>query len=203
MSDTPPPAIATLVVATHNAGKLREISALLAPFAAETVSAGDLGLPEPEETGDTFVANAALKAEAAATATGLPALSDDSGIEVTALDGAPGIHTARWAGEPRDFRVAMDRVWHELTARGATDVSAAFVCVLALARPGEPTQFFEGRVEGTLVYPPRGDRGFGFDPMFVPVGETDTFGEMDPAKKHAMSHRARAFDKLIAARFAA
>lgn len=194
--------IQRLVVASHNAGKVREIGDLLRPYGVDAVSAGDLGLPEPEETEDTYVGNAVLKARAAAEASGLPALADDSGLSVTALGGAPGVHSARWAGEPRDFGRAMARVEEALAARGATDRSAAFICVLALAEPGGAVETFEGRVEGTLTFPPRGDNGFGYDPIFVADGETITFGEMDPAKKHAMSHRANAFAKFVAARFA-
>ena len=194
--------IEKLVIASHNAGKVREIAALLAPFGVDVVSAAALGLPEPEETGTTYEANAVLKARAAADASGLPALADDSGLSVAALGGAPGIYSARWAGEPRDFAAAMAKVEAELQAKGATDRAAAFICALALAEPGGAAEVFEGRVEGTLVFPPRGENGFGYDPIFVAAGETDTFGEMDPAKKHAMSHRARAFEKLVAARFA-
>jgi XTP/dITP diphosphohydrolase len=193
-----------LVIASHNPGKLREIAALLEPYGVAVVSAGALGLPEPEETGDSFVANAELKARAAAVAARLPALSDDSGLVVDALDGAPGIRSARWAGPDRDFRVAMERVQRELTARGAVrreDRRARFVCALALCWPDGHCESFEGTVEGTLVWPPRGERGFGYDPMFLPEGESLTFGEMEPAAKHAMSHRADAFRKLIAACF--
>ncbi len=186
-----------LVIASHNAGKLREIAALVAPFGVDAVSAGSLGLPEPEETGATFRANAELKALAAAQGAGLPALADDSGLVVPALAGAPGIHSARWAGPERDFALAMARVQEELGE--SADRSAHFVCALALAWPDGHRECFEGRVDGTLVWPPRGDRGFGYDPIFVPGGEILTFGEMDPAKKHAMSHRARAFEKLVAA----
>lgn len=191
----------TLVVASHNAGKVREIDALLAPFGVETKSAGDLDLADPEETGDTFAANAILKAEAAAQATGLAALSDDSGLAVEALGGAPGIYSARWAGPERDFAYAMAKVEEALAAAGDAARRAAFICVLALARPGQATEVFEGRVDGTLVFPGRGENGFGYDPIFVADGETETFGEMDPARKHAMSHRAHAFDKLVSAVF--
>ncbi|MGE0045050.1 MAG: RdgB/HAM1 family non-canonical purine NTP pyrophosphatase [Hyphomonadaceae bacterium] len=185
-----------LVVASHNAGKVREIHDLLGPLGLEPVSAGDLGLPEPEETEPTFAGNAILKACAAAEASGLPALADDSGLSVEALGGAPGIYSARWAGEPRDFNAAMARVWRELA--GAENRRAKFVCVLALARDGS-VETFEGEIEGTLTWPPRGNKGFGYDPMFAPDGHAQTFGEMDPAQKHAMSHRARAFAKLVAA----
>jgi XTP/dITP diphosphohydrolase len=189
-----------LIIASHNAGKVREIGDLLRPFGAEVVSAGDLGLPEPEETGTTYVANAELKALAAARVAGYPALADDSGLSVTALDGAPGIYSARWAGEPRDFDVAMDRVHRELA--GKDDWSAAFICVLSLAWPDGHVESFEGRVEGTIVKPKRGDRGFGYDPIFVPVGHDKTFGEVDQDWKHSVSHRADAFAKLVPACFA-
>lgn len=185
-----------LVIATHNPGKLVEIRDLLAPFGATVRSAGELGLPEPEETGETFAANAALKAEAAALGAGLPALSDNSGLCVAALGGAPGIHSARWAGPDKDFRQAMARVERKLGQ--APDRRAHFVCALALAIPGEATRIFEGRVDGTLVFPPRGSRGFGYDPIFLAEGERETFGEMEPDRKHAMSHRARAFALLVA-----
>lgn len=186
-----------LVIASHNPGKVREIAELLAPYAVSVRSAGDLGLAEPEETADSFAGNAALKAEAAAAASGLPALSDDSGLCVAALEGAPGIYSARWAGPGKDFALAMARVEREVGA--AADRRAWFVCALALAVPGQPTRLFEGRVDGTLVFPPRGSRGFGYDPIFLADGETETFGEMDPVRKHAMSHRARAFAQLVAA----
>lgn len=215
-SERAPALIRSLVIASHNTGKVREIAALLAPYGVAVRSAAELGLADPEETGTTYAENAALKARAATEATGLPALADDSGLSVAALDGAPGIYSARWAGEPRDFAAAMARVKDELDARGADDHSAAFVCVLALAVPrgldagegdegdegGCDVALYEGRVEGRLTFPPRGDRGFGYDPIFVAEGERETFGEMDPAKKYAMSHRARAFEKLVAARFA-
>lgn len=192
-----------LVVATHNLGKLREIEVLVAPFGMSVVSAGDLGLPEPEETGDTFEANALLKAEAAASASGLPALADDSGIAVDALGGAPGIYSARWAGPGKDFGAAMKSIEDKLAALGATrpeDRKAHFVAVLALAYPDGGHDLFRGEVHGTLVYPPRGGNGFGYDPMFVPGGHDVTFGEMDPLAKQAMSHRARAFALFAAAR---
>jgi XTP/dITP diphosphohydrolase len=186
-----------LVVASHNPGKVREIRALIAPFGIETLGAAELGLVEPEETGDSFAQNAALKADAAMLSTGLPALSDDSGLCVAALAGAPGIYSARWAGPQKDFHLAMSRAEQELHAREAHDRRAHFVCALALAAPGEPTQIFKGRVFGTLSFPPRGDHGFGYDPIFVPEGHRVTFGEMDPDAKHAMSHRARAFAKFV------
>ena len=186
-----------LVIASHNAGKVREIAELVAPFGVDAVSAGELGLPEPEETGASFAANAALKALAAAEAAGLPALADDSGLVVPALGGAPGLLSARWAGPERDFARAMARVEKDLT--GSNDRSAWFICALALAWPDGHYEAFEGRIDGRLVWPPRGERGFGYDPIFLAAGETVTFGEMDPARKHAMSHRARAFEKLVAA----
>lgn len=185
-----------LVVASHNAGKVREIGALLAPFGFDAVSAGALGLPEPEETEPTFVGNAILKARAAAEASGYDALADDSGLAVKALDGAPGIFSARWAGEGKDFGFAMQRVWHELSERNATDFRARFICVLALAQPGGGVETFEGAVDGTVVWPPRGDRGFGYDPIFVPHGHMCTFGEMSPDEKQPLTHRARAFAQL-------
>ncbi|MDD9902662.1 MAG: RdgB/HAM1 family non-canonical purine NTP pyrophosphatase [Rhodospirillaceae bacterium] len=188
-----------LVVASHNPGKVREIDDLLQSYDAEPVSAGELGLPEPVEDGLTFVANAILKAESAATRSGLPALSDDSGLAVAALDGAPGIYSARWAGPEKDFQYAMQRVQDEVG--DAPDRNAQFICVLALAWPDGHVETFEGTVDGTLVWPPRGDRGFGFDPMFLPKGHDETFGEMDPAHKHAISHRAAAFRQLVAACF--
>jgi XTP/dITP diphosphohydrolase len=185
---------ARLVIASHNPGKVAEIAELLAPFAVKTIAAGSLRLPEPEETGDSFEANAALKAKAAAEVSGLPALADDSGLVVPALDGAPGIYSARWAGPAKDFQVAMERVHREL---GNQNRSAKFVAVLALTWPGGNTELFRGEVEGSLTWPPRGNRGFGYDPMFIPRGATLTFGEIDPAEKHRISHRARAFAKLV------
>jgi XTP/dITP diphosphohydrolase len=187
----------TLVIASHNQGKVREIRELLEPYALKIVGAAELGLPEPEETGSTFVENALLKARAAARAGGYGALADDSGLAVAALDGAPGIYSARWAGEKKDFGAAMVRVERELQARNAKDLSAKFVCVLALARPNGETQSFEGEIAGSLVFPPRGSKGFGYDPIFVAAGMSQTFGEIEPAIKHGMSHRARAFKKLI------
>ena len=187
----------TLVIASHNPGKVREIDDLLRPFGIETVGAAALGLVEPEETGTTFAENAALKARAAARAAKLPALADDSGLAVSALDGAPGIYSARWAGPRKDFAIAMRKV--EDALKGKSDRRAAFVAALALAWPDGRCDVFEGRVEGTLIWPPRGERGFGYDPMFVPDGHAITFGEMEPAKKHTMSHRAKAFAKLVAA----
>lgn len=188
-----------LVIASHNAGKVREIAELLEPFGVEVVSAGTLGLPEPEETGATFIDNALLKAHAAARASDLPALADDSGLAVTALDGAPGIYSARWAGPDKDFSAAMAKV--EDLLRGAEDRSAQFVCALALAWPDGHAEVFEGTVAGEITWPPRGDKGFGYDPIFAADGEDITFAEMDPARKHALSHRADAFAKLVAACF--
>ena len=184
-----------LVIASHNDGKVREIAELLAPFSVAVVSASALGLPEPEETGSSFTDNAVLKAEAAAKGAGLPALADDSGLVVNALGGQPGIFSARWAGAARDFTLAMSRVERELG--DAADRSAHFISVLCLAWPDGERQEFEGRVDGTLVFPPRGDQGFGYDPIFLPDGHSETFGEMRPAEKHAISHRARAFERLV------
>ena len=191
-----------LVIASHNPGKVREIRALLGPYGVEPVSAADLDLPEPEETGVTFVDNAELKARQAADLSGLPALADDSGLCVEALDGDPGIFSARWAGPEKDFTVAMRRVENALQAAGP-DASrdAHFVCALALAWPDGHVEWFEGRVDGTLIWPPRGDQGFGYDPMFVMNGMDRSFGEIDPEQKHATSHRARAFEQLVKAVF--
>ena len=189
---------AKLVVATHNLGKARELAAIL-DNRFDLTTAGELGLAEPEETETSFVGNALLKARTAAEASGLVALADDSGLSVAALDGAPGIYSARWAGPGRDFGVAMAKVEERLEEVGAEDFSAWFTCALAVAWPGGPAVVVEGRVDGTLTFPPRGGRGFGYDPIFVPVGGTATFGEMDPAAKDAMSHRALAFAKLKAA----
>ncbi len=194
---SPFPLAGEIVVASHNAGKVREIGDLLAPLAVKVRSAGELGLPEPEETEDSFAGNALLKARAAAAAAGLPALADDSGLAVHALGGDPGIHSARWAGPERDFAAAMAKVHRKLG--DTADRSAAFVCALALARPDGSEAVFEGTVTGRLVWPPRGGRGFGYDPIFVPNGREATFGEMEPAAKHAISHRARAFARLLAA----
>jgi XTP/dITP diphosphohydrolase len=183
-----------LVVASHNQGKVGEITALLAPFAIDTVSAAALGIAEPEETGDSFEANAALKANAAAEASGLPALADDSGLVVAALRGAPGIYSARWAGPAKDFNAAMARVHHEL---GDCDRSARFVAVLALAWPDGGLELFRGEVAGSLVWPPRGEHGFGYDPMFIPEGGVLSFGEVEPGERIRVNHRARAFAKLV------
>lgn len=188
----------TWAIASHNKGKIKEIGELIEPFGIDAKGADSLGLPEPEETEDSFVGNALLKARAGAEHAGLVALADDSGLEVKALGGAPGIYSARWAGEPRDFYAAMETVRAELEAKGADDYSARFVCALALAHPGGETRVYEGEVRGALTFPPRGRNGFGYDPIFVPEGFTITFGEMDPSKKHAMSHRAHAFRLLKA-----
>lgn len=188
-----------LVVASHNSGKVREIAALLAPLGVEAVSAAALNLPEPEETEATFAGNAALKARAAAEASGLLSLADDSGLEVFALGGDPGVYSARWAGPAKDFGAAMQRVRDELEAKGAADLSARFVCALALAQPGGAVDVFEGEVRGSLVWPPRGTQGFGYDPIFQPIGHTRTFGEMSHEEKLSLTHRTRAFEKLIAA----
>ena len=187
-----------LVVASHNPGKVREIKELIAPFGIDAIGAAALGLAEPEETGSSFAENAILKAEAAAQVSGLPALADDSGLCVPALDGAPGIYSARWAGPNKDFRIAMKRVEDELRGKDTRDRRAFFVCALAFAAPSAKTELFEGRVHGSLTFPPRGDKGFGYDPIFVPEGYRFTFGEMDPAAKHAISHRAHAFAKFVA-----
>jgi XTP/dITP diphosphohydrolase len=187
----------TLVVASHNKGKVREIRALLGPHGIDPIGAGDLGLPEPEETGATFAANAELKARAAALASGHFALADDSGLSVKALNGAPGIYSARWAGPTKDFSIAMARIETELCERAATDFSAHFTCALSLCSPHEEVQTFIGEVHGSLTFPPRGDHGFGYDPIFIAAGTAETFAQMEPHKKHAMSHRARAFEKLL------
>ena len=186
-----------LVVASHNEGKVREIKALLGPHGIVPVSAGSLGLPEPEETAKTFAGNAELKARASATGSGHAALADDSGLCVEALGGDPGIFSARWAGETKDFGIAMTRIENELRAKGLTTSAAKFVCALSLALPSGEIQTFEGEVHGTLTFPPRGDHGFGYDPIFVAHGMNQTFAEIDPAQKHAMSHRAKAFEKLL------
>lgn len=186
-----------LVVASHNEGKVREIKALLGPHGIQPVSAGSLGLSEPEETGKTFAANAELKAHASAKGSGHAALADDSGLCVEALDGAPGIHSARWAGPAKDFRVAMNRIHDELRHKGLTTSKAKFVCALCIALPSGESQVFEGEVHGHLTFPPRGAHGFGYDPIFIAEGMEETFAEIDPAKKHAMSHRAKAFEKLL------
>jgi XTP/dITP diphosphohydrolase len=186
----------TLVIASHNPGKVAEIGALLAPFRVEALGATALGLPEPEETGTTFEANAELKARAAAEASGLPSLADDSGLVVPALAGAPGIYSARWAGPTKDFRIAMERVQQEL---GDEDRHAHFVAVLSLCWPDGEIATCRGEVYGRLTWPPRGERGFGYDPIFIADGYEETFGELDPDLKHRISHRARAFEKLVEA----
>jgi XTP/dITP diphosphohydrolase len=188
-----------LVIASHNSGKLKEIAEMLAPFPVDCVGAGDLGLPEPEESGETFQANAELKALAAARASNLPALADDSGLMVDALGGAPGLYSARWAGPKKDFGMAMQRVERQLGPDA--DRKAHFVSVLSLAWPDGHVETFEGQVQGRLVWPPRGNRGFGYDPMFLPDGRSQTFGEMDPQGKHQISHRAEAFRRLADACF--
>ncbi|HCH95106.1 MAG TPA: non-canonical purine NTP pyrophosphatase, RdgB/HAM1 family [Erythrobacter sp.] len=199
----------SLVIATHNAGKLKEISALLEPHGMKCLSAGSLGLPEPAETGSTFVQNAMLKARAAAEASGIVALADDSGLSVAALGGRPGVYTADWAerqwfeGDPgRDWYMAMGKVEGLLQEQGAdVDRSCAFHCVLALAWPDGEHAVYEGTAPGSLTWPPRGEMGFGYDPVFVPEGSEQTFAEIDPADKHAISHRADAFAKLVAEQF--
>ena len=188
-----------LIIASHNAGKVREIADLMQPFGVEVISAAALDLDEPEETGDTFSENALIKAHAAAKAANLPALADDSGLAVNALSGAPGIYSARWAGPDKDFMIAMEKI--EELLRGSEDRSAMFVCALALAWPDGHAEVFEGFVEGEITWPPRGDRGFGYDPIFTADGQDITFAEMDPARKHTMSHRADAFQKLVPACF--
>lgn len=201
----------TLVIATHNAGKLKEISALLEPYGVKCISAGSLGLPEPAETGTTFVQNALIKARAAAEASGMAALADDSGLSVDALDGRPGVYTADWAerqwfeGNPgRDWYMAMGKVEGMLQQLGPdTDRSAAFHCVLALAWPDGDHAVYEGKCAGSLTWPPRGTLGFGYDPVFMPQGCEQTFAEIDPSEKHAISHRADAFAKLVADQFGA
>lgn len=198
-----------LVIATHNAGKLKEIAALLAPYGVDCISAGSLGLPEPAETGKTFVENALIKARAAAEASGIVALADDSGLSVAALDGRPGVYTADWAerqwfeGAPgRDWHMAMGKVEGMLQALGSdTPRDAWFSCILALAWPDGDAAVYEGKVEGTLTWPPRGTMGFGYDPVFVPDGYERTFAELEPAEKYRISHRADAFAKLVAEQF--
>ncbi|MCF6274254.1 MAG: RdgB/HAM1 family non-canonical purine NTP pyrophosphatase [Robiginitomaculum sp.] len=192
-----------LVVASHNEGKVREIRALLKPYGVRTFSAAELGLADPEETGTTFAANAELKAKAAAGAAGMAALADDSGLAVDALGGAPGIYSARWGELPdgsRDFGVAMQKVHDKMTEVGGVK-TARFICALSLAFPAGGVSTYEGKVEGHLVWPPRGDKGFGYDPVFVAHGDTQTFAEIDPEEKHAKSHRADAFAKFIEAWF--
>ncbi len=189
-----------LILASHNQGKVREIRELLAPYNAEVISAGELGLPEPEETGLSFVANAELKSLAAAMDAQMIAISDDSGLAVDALNGAPGIYSARWAGPEKDFGLAMRKIQNAMDDSPVK--TARFICALSLAWPDGHCETVEGKVEGTLTFPPRGEHGFGYDPIFIPEGFDITFGEMDPARKHEMSHRADAFRKLVAACFA-
>lgn len=188
-----------LLIASHNAGKVREIEALLKPLHIKVTSAAALKLPEPEETGHTFEANAALKALACADGANMTALADDSGLCVPAIDDAPGIYSARWAGEKKDFAIAMNKVAAELHARGCEPNGAAayFVCVLALATPQGDVTHVRGEVHGTLVFPPRGHKGFGYDPIFIPDGYAESFGEMNPDEKHKISHRAKAFEQLV------
>jgi XTP/dITP diphosphohydrolase len=198
MARTLPPG-ARLVLASHNPGKLREIGELLAPLGVEVVSAGALGLPEPAEGETSFEENARIKALAAATASGLPAMSDDSGFCVSALGGAPGVVSALWAGPGKDFAPAMARVRREMGE--SADMRAWFMCVLCLAWPDGHAECFTGRVDGSIAWPPRGANGHGYDPMFVPAGGSLTYGEMDQGEKHATSHRARAFAQLVRACF--
>lgn len=186
-----------LVVASHNKGKVREIAQLLARYPIDVVSAGELALPEPDETEPTFVGNALIKSRAASRLSGYPALADDSGLCVDALNGDPGIYSARWAGAAKDFDAAMAEVHRQMQKSPAQRKSARFVCALALSWPDGQDLTFEGEIEGAIVWPVRGTLGFGYDPMFVPDGYDKTFGEMNPAEKHAMSHRARAFAKFV------
>ena len=190
-----------LVVATHNQGKLREIRALLVDQGVTMLSAGELSLDEPEETEDSFVGNARLKAKAASKASGFVALADDSGLVVDALGGAPGIYSARWAGPEKDFTIAMQKVETKLSKTASADRRAHFICSLSLVWPDDYDVTVEGRIDGQLVWPPRGNRGFGYDSIFVPDGYDLTFGEMDPDQKHAISHRADAFAQLLRASF--
>jgi len=192
-------AFSQLVLATHNPGKVRELDALLRPYGVEISSAADHQVPEPEETGTTFAENAALKAHHTAQATGLPALADDSGLAVDALAGAPGIYSARWGGVHKDFALAMERVQQELQSKGMDPegANAHFICHLTLALPDGSQEDFEGTIHGTLTFPPRGDKGFGYDPIFIAKGHDLTFAEIEPDKKHAISHRADAFAKFI------
>jgi XTP/dITP diphosphohydrolase len=189
------------VIASHNEGKVRELAELFAPYGIRCVSASSLRLPEPEETGDSFTENAKIKAIAAAKGSGMLSLSDDSGLEVEALGGAPGIHSARWGGPNRAFDLAMARVHHELKKLGTSDRRANFTCALALAVPDGEAAAFTGQVYGTIVWPPRGTRGFGYDPIFVPEGYSETFGEIEPDLKNQLSHRMRAFEKLMFATY--
>lgn len=191
----------TLVIASHNDGKVGELAEVFAPYGIRCVSAASLGLPEPEEAGDSFTENAKIKAIAAAKGSGMLSLSDDSGLEVEALGGAPGIHSARWGGPNKAFDLAMARVHHELKKLGTSDRRANFTCALALAIPDGEVAAFTGQVYGTIVWPPRGTRGFGYDPIFVPEGYSETFGEIEPKLKNQLSHRMRAFEKLMSATY--
>ncbi|MEG6508217.1 RdgB/HAM1 family non-canonical purine NTP pyrophosphatase [Methyloligella sp. 2.7D] len=188
-----------VVVASHNIGKVWEMAELLAPYGIETLAAAELNLPEPEETGTSFIENAALKAVAAAEGAGLPALADDSGLEVAAIGGDPGLFSARWGGPKRDFGLAMEKVHQAMLESGSADKTCNFTCALALAWPDGTVRTFEGKVFGTYVWPPRGENGFGYDPVFLPDGQAETFGEMDQDEKHAMSHRAVAFAAMMKA----
>ena len=194
-----------LVIASHNQGKVREIQELLAPLGMEVISAGDLNLPEPVEDGETFIDNSIIKSLAAAKASGLPAMADDSGLAVNILGGAPGIYSARWAGPKKDFSKAMQKIQDAIeeydTIEAKADRSASFICALSLAWPDGHTEVFEGKVSGQMVWPARGSSGFGYDPTFQPDGYDITFGEMDPAEKHEISHRADAFKQLVNACF--
>jgi XTP/dITP diphosphohydrolase len=190
-----------LVIASHNPGKVREIKELLSPWSIDVVSASEMNLPEPDETGNSFAENAKLKSDAAAFRAKLPALADDSGLAVDALGGAPGIYSARWGGAEKDFNAAMKRVNLEIGSN--PNRGAQFVCALAITWPDGHSEVFEGEVAGTLVWPPRGEKGFGYDPMFLADGDIDTYGEIDPAKKHQNSHRSRAFEKFISTCFLA
>jgi XTP/dITP diphosphohydrolase len=209
---TAQPPFDKLVLATHNKGKVREIAELMAPLGVSTVSAGELGLAEPPETETTFAGNARIKALASARGSGLPALSDDSGLAVDGLDGAPGVYAADWAELPkserertgvrRDFDMAMWHVWDKLSASGKAP-TARFICALCLAFPDGTSHVYEGTVEGEIVWPPRGDKGFGYDPIFRALGDVQTFAEIEPSEKHAKSHRADAFAKFLKAQFGA
>lgn len=187
-----------LVIASHNRGKVAEIGAMIAPFGMDVICAADANIPEPEETGTTFAANAELKARHSAACSGLAALADDSGLVIPAIGGAPGVYSARWAGHGKDFSVAFTRIKKELAEAGAAENAPAyFACVLCLCLPEGKTEFFEGRVDGTLTFPPRGQKGFGYDPIFIPTGYGLTFAEIDPAEKNRISHRAKAFAQFI------
>jgi len=189
-----------LIIASHNEGKVREFGELIAPLGISAISAATANIPEPEETGNTFAENAALKALHASNATNLPSLADDSGLVIPALDGAPGIYSARWAGPDKNFNAAFERIQKELEikAPGALNAEAYFICVLALSIPGAPVQLFEGRIDGMLTFPPRGKKGFGYDPIFIPTGFNETFAQLDPGFKNSISHRAKAFEQFLA-----